>query len=81
MQSGYIKYPCFLCKWDTRTDREHYSKSISPERDNLHPGSHNIIQNSLVNPNRILLHPLNINLGRMIHFIKAIDQHGSPCNF
>ena len=33
------------------------------KRDNLHPGSHYIIQNHLVNPNRILHHPLYIKLG------------------
>ena len=42
MQSGYTKYPCFLCKWDTRADREHYSRRIWLECNNLHPGSHNI---------------------------------------
>ena len=81
MQSGYIKYPCFLCKWDSRADREHYSRRISPERDNLHPGSHNIILNYLVNPKRILLHPLHINLGLMTHFIKALDHNGSTMQF
>ena len=55
MQSVYTNYPCFLRKWDNRADREHYSRRIWPECDNLHPGSHNIIQNSLVNTNRILL--------------------------
>ena len=37
------KYPCFLCKWDTRVDREHYSRRIWPECNNLHTGSRNII--------------------------------------
>ena len=81
MQSGYTKYPCFLCKWDSRADREHYSRRIWPERYNLHPGSHNIIQNSLVNPNRILLPPLHIKLGIMKNVIKALDQNGSTMQF
>ena len=72
MQYGYIKYPCFLCKWDSRADRENYSRRIWPERDNLHPSSHNIIQNSLVNPNIILL-PLHIKLGIMKICIKSLD--------
>ena len=79
--SGYIKYPCFLCKWDSRAQRKHYSRGIWPERDNLYPGSHNIIQNYLVNPNRILLPPLHIKLEIMIHFIKALDQNGSTMQF
>ena len=28
MKSEYIKYPCFLYKWDGRADREHYSRRI-----------------------------------------------------
>ena len=60
MLSGYTKYPYFLCKCDSRADREHYSRCIWPERDNVHLGSHNIIQNYLVNPNRLLLPPLHI---------------------
>ena len=43
IQSGYTKYPCFLCKWDTRVDREYYAIRIWPECDNLHPCSHHII--------------------------------------
>ena len=47
----------------------------------MNHGSHNIIQNYLVNPNRILLHPFHIKLGLMIHFIKALDQNGSTMQF
>ena len=80
MQSGYTKYPCLLCKRDSRSDREHYSRRIWPEHDNLHPGSH-LIQNSLYNPNRILLPPLHINLGIMKNCIKALDRNGSTMQF
>ena len=75
MKSGYTKYPCFLCKWDTRADREHYSRSIWPECNNLHPGSHNIIYNYLVNPNRILFLYSSI-----IHFLRShLDYMPSSC--
>ena len=77
--SAYAIY--FLCKWDSRADQEYYSRRIWPERDNLHPGSNNIIQNSLVNHNRILLIQLHIKLGLMKHFIKALDRNGSTMQF
>ena len=47
----------------------------------MNHGSHNIIQNYLVNPNRILFHPFHIKLGLMIHFIKVLDQNGSTMQF
>ena len=68
------KYPCFLCKWDSRAVREHYYRRIWPEHDNLHPCLHNISQNSLVNPNGILLPSLQIKLGIMKIVIKALDK-------
>ena len=24
LQGGYTKYPCFLCLWDSRADKQHY---------------------------------------------------------
>ena len=81
MQSAYTKYPYFLCKRDSRADREHYSRRIWSERDNLHPGSHTIIQYYLVNPNRILLPPLHIKLELMTHLIKLLIEMDLPCNF
>ena len=47
----------------------------------MNHGSHNIIHNYLVNPNRTLLHPFYIKLGLMTHFIKALDQNGSTMQF
>ena len=81
MQSLYTKYPCFLCKWDSRADREHYSRRICSEWDNLHPGLHNIIQKSHFNPNRILLPLLHIKLGIMRNVIKDINRNGPTMQF
>ena len=44
-------------------------------------GSHNIIQNSLVNPNRILLPPLHVILGIMKNVIKVLDRNGTTMQF
>lgn len=49
-QSGYTKFPCFLCEWDSRARELHWSKKQWPTRDMLTPGTKNIIQECLVNP-------------------------------
>jgi len=34
-QSGFVKYPCFLCLWDSRDRENHYVKANWPPRDVL----------------------------------------------
>ncbi|GFT29093.1 uncharacterized protein TNCV_3587231 [Trichonephila clavipes] len=31
-QSGYTKFPCFLCEWDSRDRKQHYVKQTWPIR-------------------------------------------------
>lgn len=73
-QSGYTKFPCFLCEWDSRARDLHWSQKQWPSRDTLTPGTKNILQESLVNPKRVLLPPLHIKLGLMKQFVKALPQ-------
>ncbi|XP_076031269.1 uncharacterized protein LOC143019501 isoform X1 [Oratosquilla oratoria] len=77
MQGGYTKYPCFLCLWDSRSDDRHYEHSELPSREIIHPGSHNVVIDPLVNHHQILLPLLHIKLGLMTNFVKAISK-GSP---
>ena len=49
LQTGYTKFMCFLCKWDSRARSEHYICSAWPPQDSVLPGSHNIIHEPLVN--------------------------------
>ncbi|KAI6656236.1 hypothetical protein LOD99_1569 [Oopsacas minuta] len=70
-QGSYTKYPCFLCLWDSRADARHYVQKVWPNRDHLVPGSHNLIQELLVDSNDVLLPPLHIKLGLMKSFVKA----------
>jgi hypothetical protein len=76
LQSGYTKYPCFLCLWDSRADELHFSKKIWPERTNFTPGHHNQNQIPLVDAQNVLLPPLHIKLGLMKQFVKALNPHG-----
>ena len=75
-QSGYTKYPCFICEWDSRARDKHWTQKEWPTRENLTPGSKNIKHNALVDSKRVLLPPLHIKLGLMKQFVKAIDKNG-----
>lgn len=81
MQGGYTKYPCFLCLWDSRADRQHYIKRDWPSRPALKPGLHNVLSHPLVNPKKIILPPLHIKLGIMKNFIKALKKDGAATDF
>lgn len=76
LQSGYTKYPCFLCLWDSRADELHFSKKTWPERTNFTPGHHNQNQIPLVDAQNVLLPPLHIKLGLMKQFVKALNPQG-----
>lgn len=71
-QSGFTKYPCFICEWDSRARDEHYVKKEWPLRNNLTPGSKNVIKQSLIPTNKVILPPLHIKLGLVKQFIKAM---------
>ncbi|CAL1671987.1 unnamed protein product [Lasius platythorax] len=75
-QSGFTKYPCFLCLWDSRDRKNHYRKKVWPERNTMKPGSMNIIKESLINKSKVLLPPLHIKLGLIKQYVKALNQEG-----
>ncbi|GFU51057.1 uncharacterized protein TNCV_2414851 [Trichonephila clavipes] len=75
-QSGYTKFPCFLCEWDSCDRKQHYVKQTWPIRKALIPGVKNVERQSLVDPKKILFPPLHIKLGLMKQFVKALDKEG-----
>lgn len=76
-QSGYTKFPCFLCLWDSRDRNSHWKKKDWPSRDSLLPGEKNVIRDSLVPSDKILLPPLHIKLGLIKQFVKSLNQAGA----
>ncbi|XP_073532722.1 uncharacterized protein [Phyllobates terribilis] len=72
-QSGYTKYPCFICMWDSRAKHQHWEKVDWPPRDTLTVGASNIVNEPLVDWEKIILPPLHIKLGLMKQFVKALD--------
>ncbi len=75
-QSGYTKFPCFLCEWDSRARSQHWIQRDWPIRHNLTPGSKNILHEKLIEPGKVLLPLLYIKLGLMKQFVKALDKTG-----
>lgn len=76
-QSGFTKYPCFLCLWDSRAKNEHWVNKNWPSRDVIIQGIQNVINEPLVSREKILLPPLHIKLGLMKQFVKALNRDGN----
>ena len=75
-QSGFTKYPCFLCMWDSKDRAQHYTKDC-PMREELVPcKERNVINDPLVDRDKILFLPLHIKLGLMKQFTKALGKDG-----
>ena len=75
-QSGFTKFPCFLCLWDSRARESHWIKREWPARTTMNPGEKNVIREPLVKREKIILPPLHIKLGIMKQFVKALNKDG-----
>ena len=73
-QSDYKKYSCFLFYWDSRNKANHWTKKEWPVRDQLNVGEKNVIAEQLVPRDKIVFPLLQIKLGLMKHFVKALDK-------
>lgn len=77
LQSGYTKYCCFLCEWDSRARNQHYVVKEWPLRENIVPGLKNVLNEPLVEQQKIYLPPLHIKLGLIKNFVKALNREGN----
>ena len=71
LQGGYTKHSRFLCLWNSRADEQHYMDKNWQARKDLTPGSHNVLNSSLIERSKILLPPLHVKLGLAKQFVKA----------
>lgn len=86
LQSGYTKHMCFLCDWNSRyMDRTSYSHQYDKKdwemRKEHRIGTKNVLENALVEKEKILLPPLHIKLGIVKNYIKTIykDPNVAKC--
>ena len=80
-QSGYTKYNCFLCLWDSRDRANHYVKQNWPPRTQNVVGRPNVANRELVKRENIIFPPLHIKLGLMKQFVKKLPRDGSAFQF
>jgi len=73
-QSRYMKYPCFLCYWDSRDKPNNWTVDKWPNRTQLAVGDRNNIKLPLVDREKIIFPPLHIKLGLIKQFVKAHDK-------
>ena len=67
--------------WDSRATDQHWVKKDWPSRQDLAVGDKNIINEPLVNRDRIILPPLHVKLGLMKQFVEALDKDGDCFNY
>ena len=78
-QGGYTKYPCFLCLWDSRAKNKHWICEQWPKRNEFTVGKKNILNESLVSPDKVLLPRLHIKLGLMKQYVKSLGNFKYIC--
>ncbi|KYN50270.1 hypothetical protein ALC62_08512 [Cyphomyrmex costatus] len=71
-QSGFTKFPCFLCEWDSRNRQDHWTRKEWPARSEMQVGSKNVIKQHLIDPKSVLLPPLHIKLELVKQMVKAM---------
>ena len=76
LQSGYTKFPCFLCLWNNRARKELWTRKDWPMRSELIPGSLNDLALPMVERSKIVFPPLRIKLGIMKQFVKGLAKNG-----
>ena len=54
--------------------KKHYNVKVWPYRKTLQPGKMNVAQKPLIDPQKILLPPLDVKLGIVKIFVKAMDK-------
>ncbi len=75
-KKGFIKFPCYICVWDSRTRDKHWTQKEWPCRETLKACMPNIVNDLIVNWERIIFPLLHLKLGLMKQFVKALSTEG-----
>ena len=62
MREGFMKYPCYLCLWDSRDTKAHYQKQVWPKREEFVVGEKTVKNIPIINPKEVLCRPFTLNL-------------------
>jgi hypothetical protein len=69
-----MKYCCFICEWDSRTNDKYYSVKHWKKRQKLTPGERNVVHDPVVDAAKVFLPPLYIKLGLVKNSVKAMKK-------
>ena len=81
LQSGYTKFCCFICLWDSRDRAQHYTRKDWPVRHVDIPGASNVANLPLVDRQNVILPPLHIKLGLVKQFVKALNKESAAFKY
>ena len=81
LQGGFTKFMCYLCLWDSRNTAIHYEQRHWPLRGSYEVGLHNVKYLPLVQPGKLLMPPLHIELGLIKLFVNRLDPTGEAFLF
>jgi len=81
LQQEFTKYCCFICEWDSRAQTLHYSRKDWPARKSLEAGIMYVENQPLVAPSTILLPSVQLKLGQMKNFLKAMNQEEAAFSY
>ena len=77
MKEDYNTISLVLEKIKYHEHKYHWIKRYWPNRESMDVGKNNIINEPLVDREKIIFPPLHIKLGLMKQFVKALDKNGS----
>ena len=75
LQTGCMKYCCFLCYWDSRARDEHYTVKVWSERNSFVPWQRNVAEDPLADNKNVILPPLHIKLRIVKNIVKGIVRN------
>lgn len=81
-QHGYIKYPCYLCLWDSRAKSQHWGKTVWPLRIALNVGEREkktLLLNLSYHVKEFSFHLCISNLHLRKQFVKTLNKK-SDCS-
>jgi hypothetical protein len=82
INKAYItKYCCFICEWDSKAHSLHYSRKVWLARKSLEPGIMNVENQPLLEPSKVLLPSMHLNLDLIKYFVKAMNQDESAFTY
>ena len=76
-QSGYTKYPCFLCLWDSRARQGYWLQKEWPIIEDIRVGDKNITNVPLVDWKNTVFPQIHIKLGLFKQLFKALYKEGN----